>query len=390
MLKQTDPLLIPGFATRQGTEHYAQALEEKGLVGGGHFSEFPREHLKLSSIGAGSFGGEASGAVDACISAIVAQALQAGINVIDTGAHYRYGRSLAAVGAGVRTAIQAGVPREAMFLISKGGFLTLRGGPPEDMTRWFDAEIISQGLGTQEQLAGGVHLLSPEYIHFQLELSRHLMGVETLDGFLIDQPEVQIAERGKEATNRMLEPVFEVLERAVQENRLRFYGISTFEGFRVETDAEQFQSLTSMIGLAERAAQSVTGEPNARHHFRLASLPFNQVMLEGFTRFNTATGKGNVASALQAAYQLQVYMLASHGMLKGHLAKQSVDSVERALPNLSNPAQRSLQFNRSAPGVGTALVGMSTPNHLEDVLVVAKRSPMARQAYLALFQKAEE
>ncbi|MCG5493253.1 aldo/keto reductase [Ectothiorhodospira variabilis] len=382
--------LIPGAATRAATQAYAEAHQSAGRVAEGHYSDFPREHLRLSSLGVGSFGGEPSAAVDARISAIVARALGAGINVIDTGAHYRYGRSLAAVGAGVRTALEAGVPREAMFLVSKGGFLTLRGGPPADMAQWFQDEITAQGLGSREHLAKGAHLLTPEYLNYQLELSRHLMGVETLDAFLVDQPEVHIPECGKEATLQRLEPVFEMLERAVQEGRLRRYGLSTFESFRVETDAPLFLSLTSLVGLAERAARTVTGDPQARHHFKLVMMPFNQVMLEGFTRFNTATGQGNVASPIQAAHQLQLYLMASHTLLKGHLGNQSVDTVARALADLPNPAQRALQFNRSTPGVGTSLVGMSTPEHLEDVLAVAGLPVMARQAYLGMFERVGE
>jgi aryl-alcohol dehydrogenase-like predicted oxidoreductase len=180
--------LIAGYANARATRAYADAHIASGDAAEGHYSEFLRARMRLSSLGVGTFGGEASPQVDAAISAIVSRALTRGINVIDTAAHYRYGRSLAAVGAGVRTAHAEGVPREAMFLISKGGFLTLRGGPPADMNAWFESEIVARGLGTRADLARGAHLLTPEYINYQIELSRSLMGVETLDAFLVDQP----------------------------------------------------------------------------------------------------------------------------------------------------------------------------------------------------------
>lgn len=386
---QEKPSPIKGYATAKATREYAEQHIQAGHAAEGHYSEFLRARMQLSSLGVGTFPGAATTEVDAQIAAIVARALTSGINVIDTGAHYRYGRSLAAVGAGVRAAVESGVPRDAMFLISKGGFLTLRGGPPANMQAWFDTEIVAQGYGNMEDLAKGAHLLTPEYINYQLELSRNLMGVETLDAFLVDQPEVHIPQIGKAALNEKLLKVFEVLERAVNDGRLRYYGISTFEGFRVETDDKMFQSLTSMLGLAEKAAQAATGQAEARHHFKLAMMPFNQVMLEGFTRFNTATGQGNVASPVQAAHQLEIYMMASHTMFKGHLAQQSVDAVTQAMLTLRSPAQRALQFNRSTPGMGTSLVGMSTPAHLDDVLAVAAIPPLARKDYLAMYQKAE-
>ncbi len=376
---------VKGHATPEGTKAYA---EQHAVLGEGHFSDFLKTRMRLSSIGVGTFPGAASEETDAAVAAIVSRALLGGINVVDTAAHYRYGRALAAVGAGVRDALTRGVPREAMFLVSKGGFLTLRGGPPQDMAAWFEENIVTPGLGSREDLAKGAHLLTPAYIDYQLELSRSLMGVETLDAFLVDQPEVHIPEIGKEALNRKLLPVFMQLERAVQQGRIGCYGISTFDGFRVATDAPLFQSLTSMLGLAETAAAEAAGKEGARHHFRLVQMPFNQAMLEAFTRFNQATGQGNVAATLQAAYQLRVYVMASHTLLKGHLARQSIDVLRQYIPQLANDAQRAIQFNRSTPGLGTALVGMSTPAHLDDVLAVAALAPLPRATYLKMFEKA--
>jgi hypothetical protein len=156
----------------------------------------------------------------------------------------------------------------------------------------------------------------------------------------------------------------------------------------VETDHPLFESLTSLLALAEKAARTVAESDRARHHFKLISLPFNQVMLEGFTRFNHATGKGNVASTLQAAHQLNVYVLASHTLLKGHLAAQSTDTVAGTLSELT-PAQRAIQFNRSTPGIGTTLIGVSDVLHVEDPIQVMDLAPVPRRDFLAMFQRAD-
>ncbi len=354
----------------------------------GHYSDFLNVHLQLSSLGIGTFPGAPTDEVDAQYAEIIARGLTQGINVVDTGTHYRYGRSAAALGVGLRRALAVGVTREQVFLVSKGGFLSFREGRPDNLSEWFSREVVDKGLGKVEDLAQ-MHCISPAYIAFQLELSRQLMGVATLDGFLIDQPEVHIPVIGKEALNRKLEAVFAVLELAVKEGRLRYYGISTFNGFRVETDNALFQSLTSMLGLAEKAAQQVWQDPKARHHFKLVQLPFNQAMQEGFTRFSQATGQDNVASTIQAAHQLGVYVMASHTLFKGHLAGTAVDAVLQAMPTLPNHAQRALQFNRSTPGVGTALVGISTPAHLDDMLAVAHLPPLDKAAYLKMYERTE-
>jgi aryl-alcohol dehydrogenase-like predicted oxidoreductase len=174
----------------------------------------------------------------------------------------------------------------------------------------------------------------------------------------------------------------------VKARRIGCYGISTFHGFRVETDALLFQSLTSLLGLAEKAATEVHGA-GARHSLRLVEMPFNQAMTEGFTRFSHATGKGNIASTVQAARQLGVYLVASHSLGKGLLATQSADVVRLAMAALPNDAQRALQFNRSTPGIGTSLVGISSPAHLADLLAVARLAPLAKDAYVRLYDRAE-
>ena len=379
-------LLLPGHATRAATEAYAKTLGA-GLPPG-HYSDFLNLHLKLSSLGLGTFPGAASDEVDERYAVIVQRALASGINVIDTAAHYRYGRSARAAGEGLRRAFAGGVTREQVFVISKGGFLRFDEGMPDDLDAWFETHIARKGLGRRDDLTD-VHLLSPGYIAQQIEDARAALGLETLDAFVVDQPEVHIPHIGKELLNRKLQSVFTVLEQAVKENKIRCYGISTFNGFRVETDHVLFQSLASLQALAQNAAQIAQQEVQAKHGFKLVQLPFNPAMLEGFTRFNQATGQGNVGSTLQAAFQLRIYAMASHTLAKGRLAAAGEDLLRDALPQFANAAQRALQFNRSTPGLGTSLAGISTPAHLDDLLAVARAAPMARADYLTLYQRTD-
>lgn len=378
-----------GLATRAGTAAYAETFGK--ACGTGHFSEFPGCGCKLSSLGIGTFGGAADDATDAAITRIVTRGLLSGINVIDTAAHYRYGRSARAAGKGLQAAQAQGVAREQVFLVGKGGFLNFPHGRPDDFDAWFQREVTARGLGERGDLAG-IHLLTPQHIAMQFEQQCEALGVGALDAFLVDQPEIHITTLGKEQLNRKLLGVFEWLEGKVREGRLGCYGIATFHGMRVETDAAEFESLASMLGLAEKAAKAASGvatQGTPTHHFRIVSLPFNQAMTEGFTRFSQTTGEGSVVSTLQAAHQLGIYVLGSHTLAKGQLAGQCSDAVRAALLALGSDARRALQFARSTPGIGTALVGLSQPAHLDDVLAVAQLPPMARNAYVALYARAD-
>jgi aryl-alcohol dehydrogenase-like predicted oxidoreductase len=200
---------------------------------------------------------------------------------------------------------------------------------------------------------------------------------------------VHIPRLGKEELHRRLQTAFAVCEQAVRQHKICSYGIATFEAFRVETDHLLFQSLASLLGLAENAARIVNRDAPARHHFRVVQLPFNPVMNEGFTRFSQATGQGNVASTLQAAHQLRIFVMGSHGLAKGRLAASGIDALRTAMPELPNEAQRTLQFNRSTPGLGVSLAGISAPQHLDDLLAVAAMPPLSREAYLRMYRRAD-
>ena len=379
-------VLLPGSATRAGTETYVRTTGARCAAG--HYSDFLNQHLQLSSLGIGTFPGAATDVVDEAYAANIGRAVASGINVIDTAAHYRYGRSMRAAGEGLRRAFAAGATREQVYVVGKGGFLCFDDGPPADLDAWFDATVAHKGLGTRADLTG-MHCLAPGYIAAQIDGMREAMGLATLDAFLIDQPEVHIQRLGKAELNRRLQTVFAVLEQAVRQDKIRSYGIATFAGFRVETDDVLFQSLTSLLALADAAARLVNRGDAARHNFRVVQLPFNPVMNEGFTRFSQATGQGNVASTLQAAHQLKIFVMGSHGLAKGRLAISGVDGLRAAMADLANDAQRTQQYNRSTPGLGVSLTGISTPAHLDDLLTVAEQAPLARADYLQLYRRAE-
>ncbi len=373
--------LIPGAANSLASKKYAERFIAAGLPEG-HYSDFLNTRIKLSSLGVGTFPGAPDEVTDLAVAAIVAQALQSGINVVDTGANYRYGRAGRAVGAGIAKALQAGIQREEFFVLGKGGFLTFPEGKPDDLDRFFAQEVEAKGRGKKEDLAHGIHCLSPEYLLWQLDELRAQTGLATIDAFLVDQPEVQIPLIGKEQVYRKLIDVFAALEGAVAEGKLRHYGISTFHACRVETDNPLFQSMTSLLGLAEKAA----GE-GKRHHLRIVELPFNALMPEAYTRFSQVTGQGNIASTIQAAYQLKLTVMASHSLGKGLLGREEVPSLQQAMPDLANAAQRAMQFVRSTPGIAVTLVGMSNPMHLSDFLAVAQQEPLQREQFLAMFEK---
>src|SRR5262245_206951 len=97
--------LISGRATADAT----RALMRRTSCAEGHFRD--QRGLWLSSIGVGTYLGEADDASDRQYTAAIVRALELGTNVIDTAINYRAQRSERAVGEALRQAIASGTVR---------------------------------------------------------------------------------------------------------------------------------------------------------------------------------------------------------------------------------------------------------------------------------------
>jgi len=116
----------------------------------------------------------------------------------------------------------------------------------------------------------------------------------------------------------------------------------------------------------------------------VVQLPYNLGMTEAFTRANQPVGKETVP-ALEAARRLGIYVMASASVHQGQLTRNLPPMLTEFLPGFQTDAQRALQFVRSTPGVGTALVGMKTVAHVEENAGVAATAPMPWNEFGRLF-----
>ena len=170
--------MIRGSATPAGTVAYRTALA--AAKRNGHFREW--RGLALSSVGIGTYLGADDDATDALYEAAIERALLSGINVIDSAVNYRHQRSERAVGRALVKATGAGrVPREAIVVATKGGFLPFDGPAP-------------LGLLGPGDLVGGAHCMTPRYLEDQIERSRTNLDVETIDIYYLHNPETQLGE----------------------------------------------------------------------------------------------------------------------------------------------------------------------------------------------------
>src|SRR6185312_5748893 len=138
----------------------------------------------------------------------------------------------------------------------------------------------------------------------------------------------------------------------------------TWNGFRVPAGDSGYHSLERMIAIA----REVGGES---HGCRFIQVPFNLAMPEALTLANQ-TLNGQHVSTLEAAASLGVTVMSSASIFQGRVARGLPEDLRASLGSLPNDAQAAIQFVRSAPGVCTALVGMSRLEHVEENLELAK------------------
>src|SRR6266581_1380531 len=110
---------LNGWATLEGTARYRERFREAAAEG--HFRK--RQDLWFSSIGVGTYLGDADDETDARYAESVARAVELGANVIDTAANYRFQRSERSIGAALRQLGERAFGREEMLICSKGGYL---------------------------------------------------------------------------------------------------------------------------------------------------------------------------------------------------------------------------------------------------------------------------
>ena len=152
------------------------------------------QHLTVSTIGIGTYLGEADEATDAAYTEAVIAAVESGFNVVDTAINYRLQRSERSIGAALKELTRRGYAREEILLCTKAGYLTPDGSMPTDPAAYFRKEFIERGILKADEIAASCHAMAPKYLADQLERSLKNLGVECVDVFYLHNPETQLAE----------------------------------------------------------------------------------------------------------------------------------------------------------------------------------------------------
>ena len=363
-------------ASEEGTKRYVEKF--RGLAAEGHYRE--AQGLMLSSLGIGTYLGQPNETTDAGYAAALVAAVESGFNVIDTAINYRLQRSERSVGTALKVLAHKGFTREEIVVCTKAGYLTPDGAMPADPNRYFFEEYIQKGVFTAEDIAAGCHCMTPAYLENQLARSLKNLGVGSIDVYYLHNPETQLTEVSKQDFLMRVKEAFEFLESAAARGQIQFYGMATWNGFRQAKSARDAMQLSELVAIAKEIAGD-------KHRFRFVQLPFNLAMTEALTLGNQNVG-GNEKTIMEGASEVGITLVASASLLQGQVAQNLPAFVAEAF-GLENDVERALQFARSAPGITTALVGMSRTAHVEANAKLVTVPPADLEQFSKLFSSGE-
>jgi aryl-alcohol dehydrogenase-like predicted oxidoreductase len=375
--------MIKGRASSAGTERFRDRFSR--LRDAGHFRRASHvsgaSELWFSSIGIGTYLGDADLASDQLYSQAIEAALCTGINVVDSAINYRHQRSERSIGTAIQESIaREEVQRDEIIVCSKAGYLSFDGEVPQDPMEYFNSEYVKTGIFKREEVAG-MQCMAPGFLENQLERSRRNLGLETIDVYYLHNPEAQLAEVDEEHFNQRLKHAFATLEKAVSSGKIQFYGIASWNAFRVPEGSQPYMSLQKCAEIAREVG-------GAHHHFRFVQLPFNLAMPEAFAAaVQPCTiercGK-EMTSLLESAEHHKIAVIGSSSLSQSRLTHDLPESLTAKI-GLKSDSERALQFARSAPGILTALVGMGRPAHVMENARLASERPMQAADWKTLF-----
>ncbi|MEO8074568.1 MAG: aldo/keto reductase, partial [Acidobacteriota bacterium] len=233
-----------------------------------------------------------------------------------------------------------------------------------------------------DDIVGGSHCMTPAYLQNQIDQSLKNMNIEGIDVYYIHNPEAQHAEVEQAEFEARLASAFELLEENRTNGKINFYGVATWNGFRVSPQSKEYHSLEKMVNIAEKVG-------GKNHGFKFIQVPLNLAMPEALVLKNQNLN-GEAQSTISVAHALDITVIASASLSQGQLASNLPNDVGETLGELETDAQTSLQFVRSAPGITTALVGMSRAAHVEENMKLGRIEPVSNETFMDLFEEKQK
>ncbi|MDE1819013.1 MAG: aldo/keto reductase, partial [Thaumarchaeota archaeon] len=283
--------------------------------------------------------------------------VKSGINVIDTAINYRAQKAERSVGKAIAELVQSGeAKREEIFISTKNGYVTNDGDINEDFWVNIQNVLVKPGVIKSGDISSGCHCMTVPYLQDQLNRSMKNLGLDCIDLMYIhNAAEGQLQDISREEFTKKLKDVFGFYENQRKSGLIKYYGMATWECFRVPDSHPQYLSIFDIVNIAKQ----VGGQDNG---FRFIQLPYNMYLDQALILKNQDS---NQRTILESCMQLGIGVFASVPLMQ---AKLLAPNVLPEFGNISKASHRAMQFVRSTPGIISPLVGQKSQEHVQENL----------------------
>ena len=364
--------MIKGFATSEGTNKFA---ENHIHVPQQNYRKI--QSLTLSNVGIGTYLGNTDSETDLLMKNAVKESILQGVNVIDTAINYRAQKSERTVGKAISGLVGEGkINRNEIFISTKNGYVTNDADIQEDFMDYVIREFGKTGIVKEGDISSQYNCITTPFLEDQLARSKKNLGLECIDLMYLHNAIEGQPQMSREKFIVYLKDIFEFFEKQRKEENIRFYGLATWECFRVSKDNSNFLSLAQVIDLAEQVGGKA-------HGFRFIQLPYNFQFDQALMQKNQSSSSSN-QTILESAKQNDIGVFTSVPLMQGKLLEWI-----RNKPELTHqsPSVNALQFIRSTPGVLSPLVGQKSDLHVQENLEILKIPPYSEEEFSALLGK---
>jgi len=353
--------MITGYATPEGTKKFAERQNQDS-----HKNYKNIHNLTLSNVGIGTYLGNPDTETDYIVQDAIKKSILGGINVIDSAINYRAQKAERSVGNAISQLIDHDdISREEIFVSTKNGYVTNDGDIKEDLMQYVMREYGKTGIVKEGDISPGYHCMTLPYLNDQLERSLKNLGLECIDLMYLHNSVEGQTHLPREQFLRHLKAVFEFYEKKRKEGKIRFYGMATWDCFRVTQENPMFLQLSEVMDLATEVG-------GTEHGFRFIQLPFNLALDQAYMLKNHNVD-GKTVSALEAAQKFNLGVFTSVPLMQGKLL--TVDTVPKF--GNSSTSVSLLQFIRSTPGITAPLIGHKLESHVKENMDVMKIPPLS-------------
>ena len=237
-------------------------------------------------------------------------------------------------------------------------------------------EFGKTGIVKEGDISSQYNCITTPFLEDQLARSKKNLGLECIDLMYLHNAIEGQPQMPREKFIVYLKNIFEFFERQRKEGNIRFYGLATWECFRVSKDNSNFLSLTQVIDLAEQVGGKA-------HGFRFIQLPYNFQFDQALMQKNQPLGSSN-QTILESARQNDIGVFTSVPLMQGKLLEWIHNKPELTH---QSPSVNALQFIRSTPGVLAPLVGQKSDLHVQENLEALKIPPYSEEEFSALLEK---